>query len=84
MVIVPVRDDVEALVDALNVAEPEPVPPAPGVIVSQVALLAAVHTHPLVVVTATFDVPPAESIDGTAVGDTTNPHAAPACVTVNV
>jgi hypothetical protein len=82
-VIVPLRDDVEALVEALNVAEPEPVPPAPGVTVSQVALLAAVHAQPVTVVTATVDVPPAERIDVTVRGETRNAQGAAAWVTVN-
>jgi hypothetical protein len=43
---------------ALSVKEPEPVPLAPAVIVSQGAFGAADHTHPAPAVTETVAVPP--------------------------
>ena len=56
----PVRALVAVLAAALNVTVPVPVPLAPPVTVSQLlALLNAVHEHPLVVVTVKEPVPPA-------------------------
>jgi hypothetical protein len=73
------------LAATLNATEPLPVPLAPEVIVSQLALLDAVHAHPLVVVTATL---PLDAVSGTfwLGGAIEYAHgAAPAaCVTVNV
>ena len=51
------------LAAALNCTDPLPLPLAPDVMVSHVALLAAVHPHPLLVVTLTGPLPP---LDGTA------------------
>jgi hypothetical protein len=48
----------------LNMTVPFPVPVAPDVIVSQAALLVAVHAQPAPAVTATgVPAPPAEPID---------------------
>ncbi len=49
----------------------------------QLALLAADHAQPLVVVTVTLAAPPLALGDG-LVGETVNEHGAAACVTVTV
>ncbi len=49
----------------------------------QLALLAAVHAHPLLVVTVSLAAPPLALADG-LVGETVNEHGEPACVTVTV
>ena len=59
---VPVRWAVEVLVAALNVTVPFPLPLAPPVTVSQVTLLAAVHAHPVPLVTAVVDAPAEVSV----------------------
>jgi hypothetical protein len=53
------------------------------VIVSQLALLVAVHAQPLVVVTVAVAAPPLAVALG-FVGETEYPHGAAACVTVTV
>jgi hypothetical protein len=63
IVIVALRDDVLVLAVALNVTVPLPVPLAPPVIVSHVALLAAVHAQPVPAVTLTEPPPPVLAID---------------------
>lgn len=70
---------------ALNVTVPEPVPDAPPVTVSHVALLTAVHEQPTVAVTAIELVPPALDML-TLVGLMLYVQAGvvPDCVTVNV
>ena len=68
---------------ALNVTVPVPVPLAPAVTLSQLALLVADQLHPAVVVTVVVPLAPAAATDGLR-GATLKPHAAPACVTVNV
>ena len=73
MVIVPVRELVFGLDEALNVTVPLPLPLAPPVTVSQdVLLLTAVHAHPVAAVTPTLPVAvpaptdcPVELSDGT-------------------
>jgi hypothetical protein len=57
MVSVPVRA-APVLAAALNVIEPFPLPDVALVMVSQFALLAAVHAQPLAAVTVTVPVPP--------------------------
>jgi hypothetical protein len=59
---------------------PLPFPPADTV--NQLALLVAVHVHPLVVVTVSVEGPPLAGIEG-LVGDTAKAQGA-ACVTVTV
>jgi hypothetical protein len=60
-----------------------PLPVAPAVTVSQVALLTAVQLHPVAAVTAIAEVAAAEDtlVD---VGAIVGAHVAPACVTVKV
>jgi hypothetical protein len=60
---VPVRGVVVVLAATLKVTVPLPEPLAPAVTVSQVALLVAVHAHPLDVVTVNEPVPPSDSTD---------------------
>jgi hypothetical protein len=73
MVSVPVRDVDAVFVVAANVTVPlaEPLPPL--VMVSQGALLATVHAHPLVVLTDDDADPPAAAIEWT-VGETAYEH----------
>ena len=52
---VPTRCEVEGFAVALKVTVPLPDPLAPLLMVSQAALLAAVHVHPLAVVTAVVE-----------------------------
>jgi len=59
---VPLRDCPVGLAVPLKFTVPLPEPLAPLVIVSQLALLAAVHAHPVTVVTAVDPVPPAAGI----------------------
>ena len=80
---VPVRWAVEVLVAALNVTVPFPLPLAPPVTVSQAALLVAVHAHPVPLVTAVVNAPPAE-VSVRDVGETVKVQPAPLCVTVTV
>src|SRR6185295_10360421 len=85
MVSVPIRLD-PVFAAMVNVTVPFPDPLAPDVIVSQAALLIAVHVQPLPAVTATgVPAPPAEPIDWD-VGLIDGAHGAPAAawVTVNV
>jgi hypothetical protein len=77
------RAEVVVFAAAANVTVPLPLPVAPAEIVTQPALLAAVHAQPAVVVTSTVPDPPAAANDWLA-GDRLNEQAAPACVTVNV
>ena len=65
----PLRCDVEGLAVALNVTVPLPLPLAPPLMVSQVALLLAVHVHPVAAVTAVVDDPAAE-VNVAEVGET--------------
>jgi hypothetical protein len=62
-VIVAVRATVLVLAAALNVTVPLPVPLAPPVTVSHVALLTAVHVQPVPAVTPTEPVPPPATTD---------------------
>ncbi len=80
---VPTRWAVDVFAVALKVTVPLPLPLAPPLIVSQAALLAAVHVHPLAAVTAVVDEPAAEVSVGD-VGDTPNVQLMPLCVTVTV
>jgi hypothetical protein len=66
---VPVRSPGAVLAVTPNVTVPLPVPLEPPLIVSQDALLVAVHPHPPPVVTVVVDEPGQESSDR-AVGDT--------------
>ena len=63
--------------------EPLPVPLAPAVIVTHVALLVAVHPHPVDAVTAMLPVlaPGARFVDA---GEMVDTHGMASCVTVNV
>ena len=63
MVSVPVRELVEVFAAAVKVTVPFPVPEPPLEIVSQVALLDAVHAQPAAVVTADDAEPPAATTD---------------------
>jgi hypothetical protein len=54
---VPVRGDVLVLAAKLTLVDPLPEPPLPAVMLSQDALLVAVHAHPPGAVTATDVVP---------------------------
>jgi hypothetical protein len=58
-----VRGIVVVLAVALNATVALPLPVAPAVIVSHVALLTAVHAQPLAVVTETSPDPPAAGSD---------------------
>jgi hypothetical protein len=62
---------------------PEVVPLAPLVTVIQLALLVAVHAHPLVVETVVLPGPPAAP-RLCALDDNVKLHATPLCVTVTV
>ena len=62
-VIVPVRGVVVEFAATLNVTVPLPEPFAPPVMVIQLALLVAVHVHPVDVVTVNEPLPPLEGID---------------------
>ena len=66
---VPIRCEVEGFAVALKVTVPLPDPLAPLLMVSQAALLAAVHVHPLAVVTAVVDDSAAE-VSVAEVGET--------------
>src|SRR5437762_2081313 len=70
-VVVRATPDVFAVVEYVIV--PELVPDAPVVIVSQLALLVAVHAQPLPVVSATVPVVPLTGLLA-LVGETTNAH----------
>ncbi len=69
MVNVPVRELVVVFAAAEYVTVPLAEPLAPAVIVIQLALLAAVHVHPLPAVTLALAVPPPAGSD-CVVGDT--------------
>ena len=60
-----------------------PLPVAPALIVSHVALLVAVHAQLLAAVTVTVPVIPAD-VTFADVVEIVEVHGAPACVTVNV
>jgi hypothetical protein len=60
IVIVPVRREPVVLAATEYWTVPFPDPLAPDVIVIQLALLAAVHAHPALVVTRTLPAPPPE------------------------
>lgn len=62
-VMVALRDEVDEFDVTLNTTVPLPLPDAPPVIVTQFALLAAVHAHPLGAVTLKLLVPPLWTID---------------------
>ena len=66
---VPVWGDVDVLAATEYPTVPLPLPLAPLVIVSQLALLVAVQPHPLVVVTPTVAAPPL-AVGDALVGDT--------------
>ena len=84
IVTVPVRKASVALIATLSATAPLPVPVAPAVTVIQAALLAAVHAHPVVPVTATDTGPPV-ALALWLVGDRLNaPHAAASWLTVKV
>jgi len=59
---VPLRSLPVVFAAAVKLTVPFPVPVDPLVMVIQLALLAAIHSHPDCVVTATVPVPPALSI----------------------
>jgi hypothetical protein len=82
MVNVPVRALVVVLAATVKPTLPLPVPLLPVWMLIQLALLVAVHAHPLVVVTVVLPVPPvaATLCD---VGDKVKPQV-PACETVKV
>ena len=61
-----------------------PLPLAPALMVSQVALLVAVQLQPVPAVTVTVPVAATEDVRFDEVGAIVNVHGAPACVTVNV
>ena len=61
-----------------------PLPLAPALMVSQVALLVAVQLQPVPAVTVTVPVVATEDVRLDEVGAIVNVHGAPACVTVNV
>jgi hypothetical protein len=65
------------------VTDPLPLPVAPALMVSQLALLVAVHPQPLGALTATVPLPPAgvALADGAAI---VTSQGTPACVTVKV
>ena len=65
----PVRDEVTVFVATEYPTVPLPLPLAPLVIVSQLALLVAVQPQPLVVVTPTVAAPPL-AVGVALVGDT--------------
>ena len=58
-------------------------PVAPAVIVTQLALLVAVHAQPVAAVTVTVPVP-AAAVGLADAGELVGVHGAPACVMVNV
>ena len=60
---VPVREDLPFFFPTEKLTVPEEVPLAPEVIVIQLALDFAVHTHPVVAVTVTVRVAPAGGIE---------------------
>ena len=62
-VIVPVREAVPALEAALKLSDPAPVPFAPAGIVSQLAVVAAFHAHPVPVLIVAVPVPPEGGTD---------------------
>ena len=78
---VPMRCAVDVFAVTLKVTVPLPEPLAPLLMVSQAALLVAVHVHPVAAVTAAVDDPAAEA-SVAEVGDTPKVHATPPCVTV--
>ena len=73
MVKVPVRGDVAVFAAMENATVPLPLPLAPAVIVSQVALLVAVQVQPVAVVTVALLVP-ATAVGLSEVGDTVKEH----------
>src|SRR5436190_18511178 len=75
MVSVPVRELVPVLAATVKATLPLPVRLLPPVKVIQLALLATVHAHPLVVVTVVLPVPPAAATL-CDVGDTAKLHVA--------
>jgi len=61
-----------------------PLPLAPALIVSQVALLVAVQLQPVPAVTVTVPVVATDDVRFDDAGKIVNEHGAPACVTVKV
>jgi hypothetical protein len=59
IITLPVRDSDDVFAATAMVTVPLPVPEAPPVTVAQLALLTAVHVHPVRAVTLTVSVPPA-------------------------
>jgi hypothetical protein len=82
-VIVPLRDAEPVLAAALKVTVPLPFPLAPAVTVIHAALLAAVHTQPAGIVTASDPVPPPATTFWDA-GEIVAAQVTPAWVTVTV
>ena len=80
---VPVRGDVAVLAAMAKPTVPFPLPLAPDVMLSQEALLVAVHVHPVAVVTLLL--PELAVAPGLSdVGETVYVQGTPACVTVTV
>ena len=77
------RADVVVFAAAVKVTVPLPLPVPPAEMVTQPALLVAVHAQPPVVVTSTVPDPPAAANDWLG-AERLKAQAAPACVTVNV
>jgi hypothetical protein len=80
---VPLRGDVTVLTSTLNEAEPLPDPLAPAVTVIQLALLTAVHAHPVAAETPADPEPPAATAFSDD-GEIEGVQGAPASLTVNV
>ena len=83
IVSVPVRDVPAVLAAIVNVTVPPPDPVAPAVTVIHVALLTAVHAHPVGAVTVVLPVPPPATTDW-LVGEIVSVQVMPTCVTVAV
>ena len=80
---VPLRGVVEEFAVALNPTVPGPEPDPPDVTVSQPLLLVALHPHPAGAVMVRIPVPPVPATD-CDVGEMSNVHGMPVCVTLNV
>jgi len=61
-----------------------PLPLAPAVTVSQLALLVAVQLHAAAAITLTVPLAAIDDVRFDDVGEIVNVHGAPGCVTVNV
>jgi hypothetical protein len=77
IVSVPLRAVVDGFAVALNATDPLPLPDAPDVIVSHVALLVLVQVQPAGDVTVTVPVPPVDATD-CEVGEMLEVHGTPA------